>query len=71
MTVRDFTLVFDSYVEFEESIIGSLMEGAAARLAPLVSKALDTTPENGLNINPDLRAGLNLLGLGGLHRASR
>ncbi|KAJ5456670.1 hypothetical protein N7530_011944 [Penicillium desertorum] len=31
MTVRDFTLVFDSYVEFEESIIGSLMEGAAAR----------------------------------------
>ncbi|KAJ5412937.1 hypothetical protein N7465_005242 [Penicillium sp. CMV-2018d] len=31
MTVRDFTLVFDSYVEFEESIIGSLMEGAAVR----------------------------------------
>jgi hypothetical protein len=34
----------------------------APQLAPLVSKALDTTPENGLNINPDLRAGLNLLG---------
>ncbi|KAJ5492281.1 RNA-processing protein HAT helix [Penicillium expansum] len=31
MTVRDFTLIFDSYVEFEESIIGSLMEGAALR----------------------------------------
>ncbi|KAK1146082.1 pre-mRNA-splicing factor syf1 [Aspergillus melleus] len=31
MTVRDFTLIFDSYVEFEESIIGSLMESAATR----------------------------------------
>lgn len=31
MTVRDFTLVFDSYTEFEESIIGALMEAAAAR----------------------------------------
>ena len=31
MTVRDFTLIFDSYVEFEESIIGSLMESAAVR----------------------------------------
>ncbi|PLN74822.1 pre-mRNA splicing factor syf-1 [Aspergillus taichungensis] len=31
MTVRDFTLIFDSYVEFEESIIGNLMEGAAVR----------------------------------------
>ena len=31
MTVRDFTLVFDSYAEFEESIIGTLMESAAAR----------------------------------------
>jgi pre-mRNA-splicing factor SYF1 len=31
MTVRDFTLIFDAYVEFEESIIGSLMEAAAAR----------------------------------------
>ena len=30
-TVRDFTLIFDSYVEFEESIIGSLMEAAATR----------------------------------------
>ena len=29
MTVRDFTLVFDSYAEFEESIIGTLMEDAA------------------------------------------
>lgn len=31
MTVRDFTLIFDSYAEFEESIIGTLMETAAAR----------------------------------------
>ncbi|PWY95854.1 pre-mRNA-splicing factor syf1 [Aspergillus sclerotioniger CBS 115572] len=31
MTVRDFTLVFDAYAEFEESIIGSLMESAAGR----------------------------------------
>ncbi|EZF24941.1 pre-mRNA-splicing factor syf1 [Trichophyton rubrum D6] len=31
MTIRDFTMIFDSYVEFEESIIGALMEKAAAR----------------------------------------
>lgn len=31
MTVRDFTLVFDSYAEFEESVIGALMELAATR----------------------------------------
>lgn len=31
MTVRDFTLVFDSYAEFEESIIGTLMDAAASR----------------------------------------
>lgn len=31
MTVRDFTLVFDSYTEFEESVIGALMESAANR----------------------------------------
>lgn len=31
MTVRDFTLIFDSYVEFEESIIGALMETATNR----------------------------------------
>ncbi|KAF3767495.1 TPR-like protein [Cryphonectria parasitica EP155] len=31
MTVRDFTLVFDSYAEFEESIIGALMEVAQTR----------------------------------------
>lgn len=30
-TVRDFTLVFDSYVEFEESIIGSLTDSEADR----------------------------------------
>ncbi|KAF0315279.1 Pre-mRNA-splicing factor SYF1 [Colletotrichum sp. SAR11_59] len=31
MTVRDFTLVFDSYAEFEESIIGALMKVASDR----------------------------------------
>ncbi len=31
MTVRDFTLIFDSYTEFEESIIGALMDSAANR----------------------------------------
>src|SRR6478735_1644992 len=31
MTVRDFTLIFDAYTEFEESIIGALMEVASAR----------------------------------------
>ncbi|MCJ1375292.1 pre-mRNA-splicing factor syf1 [Loxospora ochrophaea] len=31
MTVRDFTLVFDSYAEFEESIVSTLMDAAAAR----------------------------------------
>ncbi|KAF8251120.1 protein prenylyltransferase [Wilcoxina mikolae CBS 423.85] len=31
MTVRDFTQIFDSYTEFEESVIGSLMEAAATR----------------------------------------
>lgn len=31
MTVRDFTMVFDSYAEFEESIIGALMEVASTR----------------------------------------
>ncbi|KAL9104135.1 MAG: hypothetical protein Q9163_000882 [Psora crenata] len=31
MTVRDFTIVFDSYAEFEESIISALMDQAAVR----------------------------------------
>ena len=31
MTVRDFTLIFDSYAEFEESVIGALMEAASLR----------------------------------------
>lgn len=31
MTVRDFTMIFDTYVEFEESIISTLMDSAAAR----------------------------------------
>ena len=31
MTVRDFTMVFDAYAEFEESIIGTLMDAAATR----------------------------------------
>ena len=31
MTVRDFTIIFDSYAEFEESIISTLMDQAAIR----------------------------------------
>ncbi|KAI9762930.1 MAG: pre-mRNA-splicing factor syf1 [Geoglossum simile] len=31
MTVRDFTLIFDAYVDLEESMIGILMDAAAAR----------------------------------------
>lgn len=31
MTVRDFTMVFDAYAEFEESIISTLMDAAAIR----------------------------------------
>ena len=31
ITVRDFTIIFDSYAEFEESIIGTLMDAAAVR----------------------------------------
>lgn len=31
MTVRDFALVFDSYIQFEESVIDGLMESAASR----------------------------------------
>jgi len=33
MTVRDFTMIFDAYVEFEESVISTLMEAASARAA--------------------------------------
>lgn len=32
MTVRDFTIIFDTYVEFEEMIITTLMDDAAVRL---------------------------------------
>lgn len=31
MTVRDFTMIFDSYAEFEETIISTLMDAAAVR----------------------------------------
>ncbi|KJZ71463.1 Pre-mRNA-splicing factor SYF1 [Hirsutella minnesotensis 3608] len=31
MTVRDFTLIFDTYVEFEESVISALMDVASTR----------------------------------------
>jgi pre-mRNA-splicing factor SYF1 len=33
MTVRDFTMIFDSYVEFEESVISSLMDAVSTRSA--------------------------------------
>lgn len=42
MTVRDFTLVFDSYTEFEESVIGALMDSAANRSSkPIVDEDAD------------------------------
>ncbi|CCU75866.1 pre-mRNA splicing factor SYF1/pre-mRNA splicing factor syf-1 [Blumeria hordei DH14] len=47
MTVRDFTLVFDTYVEFEETIIGTLMEEAAARAKKGIS---DETADFDLDI---------------------
>lgn len=31
MTVRDFTMIFDAYVEFEESVISTMMDAAQAR----------------------------------------
>jgi len=31
MTIRDFTMIFDAYVEFEESIISTLMDAASTR----------------------------------------
>jgi len=33
MTVRDFTMIFDAYVEFEESLISSMMDAAQGRAA--------------------------------------
>lgn len=39
LTVRDFTLVFDSYAEFEESVIGALMELASTRAQNEVTDA--------------------------------
>ena len=33
MTVRDFTMIFDAYAEFEESVISNLMDAASARAA--------------------------------------
>lgn len=48
MTVRDFTLVFDSYVEFEESVIGALMERAGGRT--VVDEAADEAADFDLDI---------------------
>ena len=33
MTVRDFTMIFDAYVEFEEGVLSTLMDAASARSA--------------------------------------
>ncbi|RVX75071.1 Pre-mRNA-splicing factor syf1 [Exophiala mesophila] len=33
MTVRDFTMIFDAYVEFEESVLSTLMDAASTRAA--------------------------------------
>ncbi len=47
MTVRDFTMIFDSYVEFEESVISTLMESASTRAAKGV---LDEDADFGLDM---------------------
>ncbi|KAF8421256.1 hypothetical protein EV426DRAFT_575913 [Tirmania nivea] len=47
MTVRDFTQIFDSYVEFEESVIGTLMEAAAERT---VEGVVDEDADDDLDI---------------------
>lgn len=39
MTVRDFTMIFDAYVEFEESILQTLMDAASSRAAKGVADA--------------------------------
>ncbi|KKY18689.1 putative pre-mrna-splicing factor syf1 [Phaeomoniella chlamydospora] len=47
MTVRDFTMIFDAYVEFEESIIGNLMDAATERSA---SGKVDETADFDLDL---------------------
>ncbi|KIW21000.1 pre-mRNA-splicing factor syf1 [Exophiala spinifera] len=39
MTVRDFTMIFDAYVEFEESILQTLMDAASSRAAEGITDA--------------------------------
>ncbi|KIW38972.1 pre-mRNA-splicing factor syf1 [Exophiala oligosperma] len=39
MTVRDFTMIFDAYVEFEESILQTLMDDASSRAAKGITDA--------------------------------
>ncbi|SPO02631.1 related to SYF1 - synthetic lethal with CDC40 [Cephalotrichum gorgonifer] len=41
MTVRDFALVFDSYIQLEESVIDGLMESAAERPEDVVDEEAD------------------------------
>lgn len=48
MTVRDFTLIFDTYAGFEESIIGALMEMASKR-------AEDGTQDEEADFDLDIR----------------
>ncbi|KAI1003509.1 Pre-mRNA-splicing factor syf1 [Podosphaera aphanis] len=48
MTVRDFTLIFDSYVEFEEAITGALVEEVAA-------KTEKGTSDQDINFDLDIR----------------
>ncbi|PKS11592.1 hypothetical protein jhhlp_003357 [Lomentospora prolificans] len=46
MTVRDFALIFDSYIQFEESVIDSMMESTTNRL----EKMGDTDPDFELDL---------------------
>ena len=53
MTVRDFTLIFDTYTESEESIIGALMEVASKRAEEGVqNEDADFEPPKGTRRHP-------------------
>jgi pre-mRNA-splicing factor SYF1 len=48
MTVRDFTLVFDTYAEFEESVIENLMAMAASQSADVSNLSADSELDIGM-----------------------
>ena len=50
MTIRDFTLIFDSYIEFEESIISAIMDSVVSR-----------TGNNDVNVEADFDLDLRMI----------